>query len=119
MQLVRDVKPRFAFQDDTRFAKWKPQLRDELLRILAVGHDPRAPLKSSVTRERSTEDCDDYLATMKGVREAFAQTKRIFTVSGCPDHAELLVGDAGHQFYPELAWPRIQKVLDGWGAEVE
>lgn len=57
---------------------------------------------------------EDYLATMVGVRTAFDQTKKIFTVAECPENAELLVGDGGHQFYPDLAWPRIQHVLSSW-----
>jgi len=58
---------------------------------------------------------EDYLATMEGVQTAFAQTKRIFTTAKCAENVELIVGDGGHQFYPELAWPRIQHVVSTWG----
>lgn len=57
---------------------------------------------------------EDYLATIRGVRTAFAQTKKIFTAADSPEKAELLVGNGGHQFYPALAWPRIQSVLQTW-----
>lgn len=58
---------------------------------------------------------EDYLATIQGVRTAFVQTKKIFSAAGCPDNAELIVGEGGHQFYPELAWPKIQHALHSWG----
>jgi len=57
---------------------------------------------------------EDYLATIEGVHTAFDQTQRIFAAAGCEENAELLVGDGGHQFYPDLAWPRIQSVLRSW-----
>ena len=57
---------------------------------------------------------EDYLATLEGVHEAFEQTEKIFKAAGSPSQAELLIGDAGHQFYPELAWPRVQETLANW-----
>lgn len=57
---------------------------------------------------------EDYLATIAGVRSAFGQTKKIFTAAKCADNVELIVGDGGHQFYPKLAWPRIQNALSTW-----
>ncbi len=62
---------------------------------------------------------EDYLATIEGVHTAFAQTKRIFTAAKCADNVELIVGDGGHQFYPDLAWPRIQNAVSAWGASDE
>lgn len=60
---------------------------------------------------------EDYLATLAGVRTAFAQTEKIFAAANCPDNAQLIVGEGGHQFYPDLAWPRIQDVLAKWQSD--
>ncbi|MBT3381742.1 MAG: hypothetical protein HN742_20030 [Lentisphaerae bacterium] len=56
----------------------------------------------------------DSIATLSGVESAFAQTQAAFTALDVPDHTELLVGDGGHDFYPELAWPRITEIRDSW-----
>ncbi len=51
---------------------------------------------------------------IEGPHTAFAQTKRIFTTARCADNAELIVGDGDHQFYPDLAWPKIQNAVSTW-----
>lgn len=55
---------------------------------------------------------EDPIFPIAGVREAFAKARAIYTAAGIPDRCALLVGPAGHQFYPDLAWPRIRAVLD-------
>jgi hypothetical protein len=62
---------------------------------------------------------EDYLATIGGVQTAFAQTKRIFTQAGCAYNVELIVGDGGHQFYPDSAWPKIQQTISTWSKNNE
>lgn len=59
---------------------------------------------------------EDYLASIEGVKEAFKQTQEIFVAAGCPENTELVIGNAGHQFYPDLTWPRIQRTLKKWSA---
>ena len=57
---------------------------------------------------------DDHLAPVDKVREGFETVKAAFEAAGVPDHASLLVGDGGHQFYPEAAWPVIRSIAEGW-----
>ncbi len=56
----------------------------------------------------------DHLAPIAAVRQGAARAARIFQTAGSPENLQLLIGDGGHQFYPKLAWPVIQKVADGW-----
>lgn len=55
---------------------------------------------------------EDKIFPIAGVRQAFEQAKAIFTAAGCPDRCRFVLGPAGHQFYPDLAWPVIRQVLD-------
>jgi dienelactone hydrolase len=56
----------------------------------------------------------DNLAPVESVRQGFQTVQAAFGAASVPDHARLVVGDGGHQFYPEIAWPVIQAVLDSW-----
>ncbi|MEW6355107.1 MAG: alpha/beta hydrolase family protein [Planctomycetota bacterium] len=56
----------------------------------------------------------DEIAPAASVRRAFRQVARIFRAVGCARHASLLVGEGGHRFYPELAWPKITQIGNGW-----
>jgi dienelactone hydrolase len=57
---------------------------------------------------------EDALARFDGVEQGFRTARRAFTAAGCPDHVALLAAEGGHRFYPKLAWPAIQRVLDEW-----
>lgn len=54
----------------------------------------------------------DPIFPIHGVEKAFDTIKQIYAAAGVPDKCRLLVGDLGHQFYPELAWP-VMKQLSG------
>jgi len=56
----------------------------------------------------------DSLAPVESVQRGFQTVQAAFQAAGVPDHARLVVGDGGHQFYPEIAWPVIQAVLESW-----
>ena len=56
----------------------------------------------------------DGLARFSGVEEGYRLARRAFTASGHPDRILLLAAEGGHQFYPDLAWPKISAVLDEW-----
>jgi len=56
----------------------------------------------------------DGIARFSGVQKAFRQTRRIFGALDCAANTTLLAADGGHQFYPDLAWPLIEKIKDGW-----
>ena len=57
---------------------------------------------------------EDGLARFDGVEQGYQTARRAFTAAGCPEHVSLLAAEGGHQFYPELAWPVIQRVLEEW-----
>lgn len=56
----------------------------------------------------------DDLARFEGVVEGVERARRIFAAAGAADHVRLLADDGGHQFYPELAWPEINRVAASW-----
>ena len=55
---------------------------------------------------------EDYIADIEGVRAGFATAQRYYQEHDALDNLTLLEGDGGHQFYPELAWPEINKFKD-------
>ena len=60
---------------------------------------------------------EDHLAPVESVRDGFDTVRAAFEAAGAPERARLLVGDQGHRFYPELAWPVIQAVSESWLSE--
>jgi dienelactone hydrolase len=56
----------------------------------------------------------DGIARFDGVEKGSRTAKRCFAAAGCADHVVLLAAEGGHQFYPELAWPVIQKTCASW-----
>ena len=53
---------------------------------------------------------DDYLADIEGVREGFKTVLDTYNKHGATDRVRLIEGPGGHQFYPDLVWPEINKV---------
>ena len=47
----------------------------------------------------------------EGVRRAFADVKRMYTVAGVPDECKLVTGEGGHICYPDITWPEVHKFL--------
>ncbi len=56
----------------------------------------------------------DYLARFDGVQTGFQVAQKCYVAAGHADRVSLLVGEGGHQFYPELAWPVIQEIRSDW-----
>jgi hypothetical protein len=54
---------------------------------------------------------EDYIADIEGVRKGFEIAQKSYLEQGMPENIVLIEGDGGHQFYPELAWPVIQKMM--------
>ena len=54
---------------------------------------------------------DDTIFPIKGVRKAFEQLKRIYAAAGAEDRCKLVVGEGGHRFYADLAWPKMLEQL--------
>ena len=56
---------------------------------------------------------DDPSFPLAGVEEAFDTIQRIYAAAGAPDRARLVVGNGGHRFFADLAWPVFHEVA-GW-----
>ncbi len=54
---------------------------------------------------------EDDIFPIKGVRRAFKNLKAIYAAAGAEDKCVLAVGPAGHQFYPDKAWPKMLKLM--------
>ena len=59
---------------------------------------------------------DDPIFPRHGVKESFDSIQRIYEKAEAPDNCRLVVGNGGHQFYPDDAWPVFHE-LSGWLAE--
>ena len=58
----------------------------------------------------------DYLARFDGVQKGYQIARKCYLASGHAERVSLLVGEGGHQFYPEQAWPAIQKIQSNWSS---
>jgi len=54
---------------------------------------------------------EDEIFPIDGVREAFEMARRIYEAAGCEDNLRLVVGEGGHRFYADLAWPLIGEMM--------
>ena len=55
---------------------------------------------------------EDYLADIEGVREGFTTARSLYEPYNATERVTLIEGDGGHQFYPDLAWPKINEFKD-------
>jgi pimeloyl-ACP methyl ester carboxylesterase len=53
----------------------------------------------------------DSIFPIEHVRKAFSQLKTIYRAAGAPGSCQLVVGDGGHRFYADDAWPVMQALL--------
>lgn len=56
---------------------------------------------------------DDPIFPIEGVKETFEIIKRVYTAAGVPDKCALIIGNGGHRFYADDAWP-VYDELSGW-----
>lgn len=56
----------------------------------------------------------DYLADIEGVREGYEIAKGFYKGHDATEKLKLIIGEGGHQFYPEETWPIVQKVKASW-----
>jgi dienelactone hydrolase len=54
----------------------------------------------------------DEIFPISGVREAFADLKRIYQAAGAAENCRLVVGPEGHRFYGDLAWEAMLEMMD-------
>lgn len=53
---------------------------------------------------------DDPLFPLSGVEACFARVAEVYAAHGASDRASLLIGEGGHRFYPESAWPEAHRL---------
>lgn len=56
---------------------------------------------------------DDGIFPIGAVEETFETIRRIYRAAGAPDRCRLVIGEGGHRFYADLAWP-VFRELSGW-----
>ena len=54
---------------------------------------------------------EDTIFPIQGVRKAFRNLKAIYRACGAEKHCHLVVGEEGHRFYAQKAWPVLLKEL--------
>jgi len=47
---------------------------------------------------------EDGIFPIEGVWESYERAKELFEAAGVPENCKLVIGEGGHQFYPEEAW---------------
>ena len=52
---------------------------------------------------------EDGIFPIRHVEYAFERLKRIYTVTGVPDRCQLYIGDGGHRYYKDGAWPFLRQ----------
>lgn len=53
----------------------------------------------------------DTTFPLNGVLDAHKKIEEVYSLMGCGENCTLLIGEAGHQFYPELAWPKFMELI--------
>jgi ABC-type branched-subunit amino acid transport system substrate-binding protein/dienelactone hydrolase len=56
----------------------------------------------------------DALARFEGVEEGYRRARQAFAAAGAEDRVKLRAADGDHRFYPDLAWPEINRVREQW-----
>ncbi len=56
---------------------------------------------------------DDDVVPLAAVRKGFAGLKRIYKAAGAGDRCHLVVGNGGHRFYADQAWPFALREMAG------
>jgi len=53
----------------------------------------------------------DDIFPLPGVEQAFADVEAIYQWAGAPGKAQLRLGEEGHKFYSDLAWPTLRELI--------
>lgn len=53
----------------------------------------------------------DTIFPIVGILDAYKKIESIYDTLGDKDNCTLIVGDNGHHFYPELAWPKFMELV--------
>lgn len=55
---------------------------------------------------------DDPIFPLAGTRRAFARIREIYAAAGAEEKCALVVGEGGHRFYADDAWPVMRAMLE-------
>ena len=55
---------------------------------------------------------DDHIFPVHGVEKSFETIKKAYKKMGKDELCQLVIGNGGHQFYPDDAWPVAKKLMD-------
>ena len=55
---------------------------------------------------------EDNIFPLEGVREEFAIMQKLYAAFGAEDSCALVIGDEGHRFYADKAWPVMHGLLN-------
>lgn len=55
---------------------------------------------------------EDFIFPVEGVKKSFDIIKSAYASIGKEDICHLVIGDGGHQFYPDQAWPIAHSIMD-------
>lgn len=53
----------------------------------------------------------DKIFPVDGVKKTFEIAKKAYKKAGKEELCQLVIGDGGHQFYPDDAWPVAKKMM--------
>ena len=54
---------------------------------------------------------EDKIFPLGGAKECFEQGKRAYEAMGCADRLTHVIGDEGHRFYADKAWPVVHRYM--------
>ena len=54
---------------------------------------------------------DDEIFPLPGVRKAFRDLQKIYDAAGAKNNCRLVIGEGGHRFYADDAWPKLLKMI--------
>ena len=54
---------------------------------------------------------NDDIFPIDAVEYAFKRLKKIYIAAGAGDNCQLVIGDGGHRFYADDAWPAMEKLM--------
>ena len=55
---------------------------------------------------------EDWIFPLHGAEESFEEIQKIYTLFGKEELCQLVIGNGGHQFYPDEAWPVMNNLLE-------
>ena len=56
---------------------------------------------------------EDPIFPIEGVRFAYETIRQIYAAAGALDNVDLVIGEGGHRFYPEIGWEAFRRAT-GW-----